>query len=461
MKKVGYTDVALDGQREHVRTKETNLGNFIADGMLAKAKEKAGARIAITNGGGIRAGINKGDITLGEVLNVMPFGNTLYVADLTGKQIKEALEQGLSNVENGGGAFPQVAGIEYTFTLNNEPGHRVLDVKIESPNGDKVAINTDDTYRVATNNFVGAGGDGYSVFTEASHGEDLGYVDYEIFTEQLKKLGNKVSPKVEGRIKEVFLPTKQKDGAWTLDEDKFEIYAKNANTPLVYYGTHEGSQEKPINLKVKKDQIKLLKERESDPSLTVFNYWYSMKMPMANLKTADTAIGIKSTGELNVSLADVYDFTVKQKGKEIKSFKEPVQLSLRMFDIEEAHNPAIYHVDRKKRAFTKTDHGSVDDDMVTGYTNHFSEYTILNSGSNNKPPVFPSDQPTGGDDGSHGGSSDKPGGKQPTDGNGGNDTPPGTQPTNGSGGSGTDGPAGGLLPDTQPHPCTRSYWPDF
>ncbi|TXF98241.1 hypothetical protein FU323_10595, partial [Lactobacillus delbrueckii subsp. bulgaricus] len=92
-----------------------------------------------------------------------------------------------------------------------------------------------------------------------------------------------------GRIKEVFLPTKQKDGSWTLDEDKFAIYAKNANTPFVYYGIHEGSQEKPINLKVKKDQVKLLKERESDPSLTMFNYWYSMKMPMANLKTADTA----------------------------------------------------------------------------------------------------------------------------------------------------------------------------
>lgn len=58
-----------------------------------------------------------------------------------------------------------------------------------------------------------------------------------------------------------------------------------------------------------------MKERESDPSLTMFNYWYSMKMPMANLKTADTAIGIKSTGELDVSLSDVYDFTVKQKEK--------------------------------------------------------------------------------------------------------------------------------------------------
>ena len=185
----------------------------------------------------------------------------------------------------------------------------------------------------------------------------------------------------------------------------------------------------------------------------MFNYWYSMKLPMANLKTTDTSIGITSTGEFDVSLADVYDFTVRQKGKEIKSFKEPVQLSLRMFDIEEAHNPAIYHVDRKKKAFTKTENGSVEDDIVTGYTNHFSEYTILNSGSNNKPPAFPSDQPTGGDDGSNGGGSDKPGGKQPTDGNGGNHTPPGTDPTNGSGGngssgSGTDGPAGGLLPDT-------------
>ncbi len=57
--KVGYTDVALDGQREHVRTKETNLGNFIADGMLAKAKEAAGARIAITNGAASEPALTK------------------------------------------------------------------------------------------------------------------------------------------------------------------------------------------------------------------------------------------------------------------------------------------------------------------------------------------------------------------------------------------------------------------
>lgn len=73
--------------------------------MLQKAQESAGADLAITNGGGIRGSIEKGDITLGDILTVMPFGNTLYVADLKGSQIKKALEQGLSGIEEGGGAF--------------------------------------------------------------------------------------------------------------------------------------------------------------------------------------------------------------------------------------------------------------------------------------------------------------------------------------------------------------------
>nr|WGE04290.1 5'-nucleotidase C-terminal domain-containing protein [Bacillus subtilis] len=92
--KVGYTDVALDYQREHVRTKETNLGNFIADGMLAKAKESSRRQNSDNKWRRHQSlSIDKGDITLGEVLNVMPFGNTLYVVDLTGKQIKEALNK--------------------------------------------------------------------------------------------------------------------------------------------------------------------------------------------------------------------------------------------------------------------------------------------------------------------------------------------------------------------------------
>ncbi len=243
MKKVGSTKVALDGQREHVRSKETNLGNFIADGMPQKAKEAAGAQIAITNGGGIRAGIDKGDITLGDVLNVMPFGNTLYVADLTGKQIKQALEQGLSGIEAQGGAFPQVAGLTYTFTLNKKPGHRVLQAAAVQDDGGVKPISDKKTYRVATSNFVGEGGDGYSVFNEASHKEDLGFVDYEVFTERLEKAGKAVEPKVDGRAQEVYLPTKQKNGSWTLEDDSaFAAYAKNANTPIVYYDKNDGAK---------------------------------------------------------------------------------------------------------------------------------------------------------------------------------------------------------------------------
>ncbi len=177
--------------------------------------------------GGIRAGIDKGDITLGDVLNVMPFGNTLYVADLTGKQIKQALEQGLSGIEAQGGAFPQVAGLTYTFTLNKKPGHRVLQVAAVQDDGAVKPISDKKTYRVATSNFVGEGGDGYSVFNEASHKEDLGFVDYEVFTERLEKAGKAVEPKVDGRAQEVYLPTKQKNGSWTLEGDSaFAAYAK-------------------------------------------------------------------------------------------------------------------------------------------------------------------------------------------------------------------------------------------
>ncbi|MED4802502.1 multifunctional 2',3'-cyclic-nucleotide 2'-phosphodiesterase/3'-nucleotidase/5'-nucleotidase [Bacillus atrophaeus] len=441
--KVGYTNVPLDGQREHVRTKETNLGNFIADGMLAKAKESAGAQIAITNGGGIRAGIDKGKITLGEVLNVMPFGNTLYVADLTGKQIKEALEQGLSGVEDGGGAFPHVAGIEYTFTLQNEPGKRVIDVKMVNGDGSTENLNEERTYRVATNNFVGAGGDGYSVFTKASRGEDLGYVDYEIFTEQLEK-EEKVSPKIENRVKEVYLPTKQKDGSWTLDNDElFSVYANNANTAMVYFEQDEGTANK-INLKLTKNQIDLLKARETDPTVTIFNHWFGMKLPLSNLESAEAAIGIDSTEDMDAALANVYDFSIEQNGKDVNTFKEPVQLSLRINDMKKAKNPAVYYVDRKKKLFTKTDNGSVRHDVVTGYTNHFSEYTVLNAGADGTPPDFPADNPSDGNHGNDGGGND---GKQPNDGSD-TQTPPGTEPTDTTGGSGDDTPGGGLLPDT-------------
>ncbi|MCL6560868.1 MAG: 5'-nucleotidase C-terminal domain-containing protein, partial [Firmicutes bacterium] len=194
---VGSTQVALDGARENVRTKETNLGNLIADAMLEKAAP-AGATMAITNGGGIRASIDAGEITLGEVLTVMPYGNTLSVLELTGAQIVSALENGVSQVESQAGRFPQVAGMRYVWDPEQEANSRIVKVEIETENGFQ-PIDLQANYIVATNNYMAGGGDGYDVFTQAAGCEDLGFVDYEVFVDYLEE-HSPVNPQVEGRI---------------------------------------------------------------------------------------------------------------------------------------------------------------------------------------------------------------------------------------------------------------------
>lgn len=194
---VGETQVDLDGEREHVRTRETNLGNLIADAMLWKSRA-AGARIAIQNGGGIRASIPAGPITLGQVMEVLPFGNYLMVLELTGAQIVAALENGVSMVEQVKGRFPQVAGLRFSWDPTKPPGERIVSVGVLGESGYE-PIDPEGTYHVVTNNFLASGGDGYDAFREAAAVVNLGFVDYEVLAEYLKA-HSPVSPKVEGRI---------------------------------------------------------------------------------------------------------------------------------------------------------------------------------------------------------------------------------------------------------------------
>ncbi|MCX7750709.1 MAG: 5'-nucleotidase C-terminal domain-containing protein [Candidatus Bipolaricaulota bacterium] len=197
--RVGETKVALDGDRGRVRTRETNLGNLIADAMLWKA-QGAGAQIAIQNGGGIRASIPAGPITLGQVLEVLPFGNYLVVLTLTGDQVLAALENGVSQVENVAGRFPQVAGLRYTWDPTKPAGSRIVSAEVLTPDGYK-PIRKTTTYKVVTNNFLAGGGDGYAVFTEAKEKVVLGFVDAEVLAEYLRA-HSPVNPQVEGRIVE-------------------------------------------------------------------------------------------------------------------------------------------------------------------------------------------------------------------------------------------------------------------
>ncbi|MCR4391869.1 MAG: 5'-nucleotidase C-terminal domain-containing protein [Candidatus Acetothermia bacterium] len=196
---VGETRVDLDGDKTRVRTRETNLGNLIADAMLWKAKA-AGAQIAIQNGGGIRASIPAGEVTLGQVMEVLPFGNYLVVLDVTGAQLLAALENGVSLVEQAKGRFPQVAGIRFTWDPAKAAGERVVSVEVWTEEGWR-PINPKGTYRVATNNFLAGGGDGYEVFLEARQVINLGFVDYEVLADYLRA-HSPVAPEVEGRIVE-------------------------------------------------------------------------------------------------------------------------------------------------------------------------------------------------------------------------------------------------------------------
>lgn len=149
---IAKSSIPLDGERAHVRTGPTNLACLITSAML----EATGADAAITNGGGIRASIDEGEITRGDIITVLPFGNYIVTKKMKGSDILAALEHGLSKYPDQNGGYPQVANIEYVFDATKPAGSRVSIVRIK---GEKLDLNRD--YVVATNDFMAVGGDGY------------------------------------------------------------------------------------------------------------------------------------------------------------------------------------------------------------------------------------------------------------------------------------------------------------
>ncbi|WP_431810371.1 5'-nucleotidase C-terminal domain-containing protein [Lysinibacillus capsici] len=200
---------ALDGSRELVRTQEAALGNLITDGMLAKSQQYSDKKVvmAFTNGGGIRETIPAGEITVGHVMTVLPFGNTLALMDITGAQLKEAFELSVGQAPNQFGGFLQIAGAKLQYDSSKEAGSRIVSFEyLDQATGKYVAFEDDKTYTVATNAFTAKqGGDGYEVFRkiyEEGHVTDLGLSDWENFQEHLLSL-KEVKTTTEGRIVDV------------------------------------------------------------------------------------------------------------------------------------------------------------------------------------------------------------------------------------------------------------------
>jgi 2',3'-cyclic-nucleotide 2'-phosphodiesterase (5'-nucleotidase family) len=158
---IGTTAVELDSRTATVRTREAAIGNLIADALRWSAQSE----VAVTNGGGIRGGkiYPAGTtITRRDVLTELPFGNRLVTIEISGGDLRAAIENGLSQLPNPSGRFPQVSGLKIEADASRPAGDRVLSIKV----GD-ARFDAGKTYSVATNDFMARGGDDYTTFEKA------------------------------------------------------------------------------------------------------------------------------------------------------------------------------------------------------------------------------------------------------------------------------------------------------
>lgn len=194
-----------------VRTQESPLGNLAADAL----RDYCDADIAIQNGGGIRAGLTAGDVTVGDVFAMLPFDNKVTLVEVTGQTVWDALENGVDGYPTTNGKFPQVSGIKYTFDGSKPAGERIVSVTLE----DGTPLDLDAWYTLACNDFMCGGGDGYTmlnVFNPDDGNEHNGETaaqdlpgcklvyrtnDYyrTVVSEYIKAQGN-IAPALDGRI---------------------------------------------------------------------------------------------------------------------------------------------------------------------------------------------------------------------------------------------------------------------
>lgn len=156
---VGKALVDLNGERSHIRTQETNLGNLLAD-LLRKEYR---AQIALLNSGQARGSIPAGPVTLGKVFSILPFNSSVVMLEVTGQQLLMALENSVSLLPRYAGRFLQVSGLQVAYDITAPVGSRVRKLEINNH-----SFNLKQIYSVATDSFLAGGGDGYTIFQEAT-----------------------------------------------------------------------------------------------------------------------------------------------------------------------------------------------------------------------------------------------------------------------------------------------------
>ncbi|XP_071505522.1 snake venom 5'-nucleotidase-like [Diadema antillarum] len=207
---VGISHAFLEGDRSMCRARECNLGNLIADGMVSQNNKNPDelrwndVGIALMNGGSIRASINKGDITIGDIGNVLPFGNTVDVMEIEGRYLLEALENAMLLYDPTvlDGRFLQFSGVRVVYTLAREPGKRVYGVQVICTNctvPQYGPLYQDRTYKIVTNSFLASGGDGFTMIRDHKFNHVTGNLDSAVLAEYIQRL-SPVAPALEGRV---------------------------------------------------------------------------------------------------------------------------------------------------------------------------------------------------------------------------------------------------------------------
>ncbi|EPX76703.1 bifunctional metallophosphatase/5'-nucleotidase [Salipiger mucosus] len=189
----------IEGDRGVCRHEECAMGNLVAEAMLDRVRDQ-GIQVALANSGGLRASIDEGEITMGEVLTVLPFQNTLSTFEVTGETLKAALENGMGQFDDpeDDGRFPQVAGLKFVISPDAPTGERVSEIMVEM-DGAWQPLDPEATYGMVSNNFVRNGGDGYRMFVDAANAYDFGPDLADVTAEYLAD-NSPYEPYTDGRI---------------------------------------------------------------------------------------------------------------------------------------------------------------------------------------------------------------------------------------------------------------------
>jgi len=192
---VGRTTTILDSRGDAVRSRETTMGNLVADAIRATI----GADVALVNGGGLRgnklypAGFQ---ITRKDILGEMPFNNVIMMVEVSGAELKQILEHGVADVSQPQGRFPQVSGVKFVYDAAKPAGERIETISV----GDQ-PLDAAKMYTLAVNDFLAAGGDGYTMLKDKKRLVDsnIGPHMAGSVIDYLVRQGT-VSPKIEGRV---------------------------------------------------------------------------------------------------------------------------------------------------------------------------------------------------------------------------------------------------------------------